>query len=163
MKPIISSPDLICKKVYIWNYTKLYRVTSQQKQFADEYLIDLNGTKAAIRAGYAEPYARQQASQLLDVEEIANYISEKQKIVSDKLNWSYEKLIISFGEIHTRCMQGEPVLDNEGNPTGDWKFEPNAAVKSLENIGKHLGFYSANNVLTIKQEQPLFDEPKNDQ
>jgi len=135
-------------------------MTSQQKMFADEYLIDLNGTQAAIRAGYAEPYARQQASQLLDNEDIAKYISDKQKRISDKLDWSYEKLILSFSEIHTRCMQGEEVRDREGNPTGEWKFEPNAAVKSLENIGKHLGFYSANNVLTVKSEQPLFGDDK---
>lgn len=135
-------------------------MNSQQKQFADEYLIDLNGTKAAIRAGYSEQSARSQASQLLDNEEIAAYISEKQQAVSDKLNWSYERLVKSFADIHSRCMQGEPVLDHEGNPTGEWKFEPNAAVKSLENIGKHLGFYSANNVLTVKQEQPLFGDDK---
>jgi phage terminase small subunit len=135
-------------------------LNSQQKQFADEYLIDLNATQAAIRAGYSIQSARSQASQLLDNEEIAGYIGEKQKAASDKLNWSFEKLIISFGEIHSRCMQGEQVLDFEGKPTGEWKFEPNAAVKSLENIGKHLGFYERNNTITVKQEQPLFGDGK---
>ena len=79
--------------------TILNILTSQQKQFADEYLIDLNGTKAAIRAGYSENSARVQASQLLDNEEIASYISEKQKKVSDKLNWSFEKILQNFAYI----------------------------------------------------------------
>lgn len=120
-------------------------MNSQQRQFADEYLIDLNGTKAAIRAGYDPNSARSYASQLLDNEEIASYISEKQQKISDKLDWTYERVLQNFAEVYTRCMQGEPVLDFEGNPTGEWKFEPMAALKANENIGKHIGFYAADN------------------
>lgn len=125
-------------------------MNSQQKQFCDEYLIDLNGTKAAIRAGYDPNTARSYASQLLDREDIIEYISEKQRKVSEKLDWSYEKVLNNFATVYERCMQGEPVLDHEGNPTGEWKFEPMAALKANENIGKHIGFYERDN----KQKQP---------
>lgn len=139
-------------------------MTSQQKQFADEYLIDLNGTKAAIRAGYDPNSARSYASQLLSNEDIAAYISKKQQAISDKLNWTYERLVQSFGDVHSRCMQGEPVLDFEGNPTGEWKFEPAAALKALENIGKHVGFYAADNKqkktsIALINVDPLADAP----
>lgn len=38
------------------------RLTAKQSQFVEEYLIDLNATQAAIRAGYAESTANKQAS-----------------------------------------------------------------------------------------------------
>lgn len=120
-------------------------MNSQQKQFCDEYLIDLNGTQAAIRAGYDPNSARSYASQLLDNEEVQLYISERQKRVSDKLGYSLERVLQNFANVYDRCMQGEPVLDFEGNPTGEWKFEPMAALKANENIGKHLGFYEKDN------------------
>ncbi len=40
-------------------------LTHQQRLFAHEYLLDRNGTRAAIRAGYAEGSAKQQGSELL--------------------------------------------------------------------------------------------------
>jgi phage terminase small subunit len=40
-------------------------MNARQKRFCDEYIIDLNGTQAAIRAGYSEKTAQEQASQLL--------------------------------------------------------------------------------------------------
>lgn len=134
-------------------------MNSQQKQFADEYLIDLNGTQAAIRAGYSPKTARVQASQLLEVEDIAQYISEKQKRISSKLDWSFERVLQRFAEISDRCMQGEPVIDFEGNPTGEWKFEPMAALKATENIGKHIGFYGVDNAqksTTLQAEKITF-------
>jgi phage terminase small subunit len=39
--------------------------TSKQRRFVDEYLIDLNATQAAIRAGYCTKTAAQQAARLL--------------------------------------------------------------------------------------------------
>ena len=121
-------------------------MNSQQQQFCDEYLIDLNGTQAAIRAGYSPDTARQYASQLLDIEEIQEYISAKQKRVSEKLDYTLERVLLNFAKIHDRCMQGEPVLDFDGNPTGEWKFDAGNANRANENIGKHLGFYEKDNL-----------------
>jgi len=40
-------------------------LTPKRQRFVDEYLIDMNGTKAAIRAGFAESGARIEATRLL--------------------------------------------------------------------------------------------------
>ena len=40
-------------------------MTARRARFVEEYLIDLNGTKAAIRAGYSKTTARVIASQNL--------------------------------------------------------------------------------------------------
>lgn len=147
-------PKLFCN---IGTKQNLTILTSQQKQFADEYLIDLNATKAAIRAGYKPDNARSYASQLLDIEEIQEYISARQKLVSEKLGYTLEKVLNNFATTYDRCMQAEPVLDFEGNPTGEYKFDATNALRANENIGKHLGFYAADNKLTII-EQPLFND-----
>lgn len=42
------------------------KLTPKQQRFVDEYLIDLNATQAAIRAGYAAKYADRQAWQLME-------------------------------------------------------------------------------------------------
>lgn len=137
-------------------------MTSQQKQFADEYLLDLNATQAAIRAGYSEKSARSQASQILDNEDIKKYISDKQKRISDKLNWSYERILTRFADISDKCMQAEPVLDFEGNPTGEYRFDANAAIKATENIGKHVGFYGVDNAQKVVSFKLLTNNPLNE-
>lgn len=55
------------------------RLTDKQRKFCDEYLIDLNATQAAIRAGYTEKYANTNASKLLQNTTISQYIGERQK------------------------------------------------------------------------------------
>ena len=53
------------------------KLTAKQQRFADEYLIDLNATQAAIRAGYKEKYAHTNANKLLQNTTIQQYISER--------------------------------------------------------------------------------------
>ena len=59
------------------------KLTAKQKRFCDEYLIDLNATQAAIRAGYSPKTACEQASRLLAnvkvQDEIAIEMAERSK------------------------------------------------------------------------------------
>jgi phage terminase small subunit len=52
-------------------------MNERQQKFADEYLIDLNATQAAIRAGYSKKTAYSLGNQLLKNLEVKKYISEK--------------------------------------------------------------------------------------
>ena len=52
-------------------------LTEKQKRFCDEYLIDLNGTQAAIRAGYSEKTARMIAAENLTKPYIRKYIDKR--------------------------------------------------------------------------------------
>ena len=54
------------------------KLTERQKRFCDEYLIDLNATQAAIRAGYSGKYANTNVTKLLQNTAIMQYIQEKQ-------------------------------------------------------------------------------------
>ena len=53
------------------------KMTAKQKLFCDEYLIDLNATQAAIRAGYSENYANTNASKLLQNTTIKDFIAAR--------------------------------------------------------------------------------------
>lgn len=53
-------------------------LTPKQADFVREYLIDLNGTQAAIRAGYSPKTANEQSSQLLAKLHIANAVAAAQ-------------------------------------------------------------------------------------
>jgi phage terminase small subunit len=112
-------------------------LTDQQRLFCLEYLKDHNGKQAAIRAGYSEKTAEVQASRLLSNVKVSAFIQEKQSKVEKKLELSAEKILRDIEETRIRCMQGEPVLDSEGNPTGEWTFQASAALKASELQGKY--------------------------
>jgi phage terminase small subunit len=64
-------------------------LNEKQQRFADEYLIDLNATQAAIRSGYSEKTAKQQGSRLLSNVDIKAYIDarmaeKKQELIADQ-------------------------------------------------------------------------------
>ena len=51
-------------------------MTPKQKKFCVEYLIDLNATQAAIRAGYSKKTARSLGQRLLTYVDVRNYIKD---------------------------------------------------------------------------------------
>lgn len=52
------------------------KLTDKQKAFCQEYLVDLNGTQAAIRAGYSKRTANEQAARMLAKASIQDYLSQ---------------------------------------------------------------------------------------
>ena len=120
-------------------------LNEKQKQFCEEYIIDLNGTQAAIRAGYSEKTANRIASELLTKLDIQEYICELKKKRSERVKYSQDERMRDILEVKNRCMQANPVLDKEGNETGIWKFDSNGANKALDMLAKHVGFYETDN------------------
>lgn len=60
-------------------------LTPKQELFALEYLKDLNGTQAAIRAGYSPKTAQEQASRLLSNPMVSAFIAERHRPRLEKL------------------------------------------------------------------------------
>ena len=58
-------------------------MTPKQQRFIEEYLIDLNATRAAIRAGYAKKRAAEQGYELLQKTTVQMAIAKAQKARSD--------------------------------------------------------------------------------
>ena len=133
-------------------------MNDKQKLFCEEYLIDLNGTQAAIRAGYSEKTANEQAARMLANVSIQNYITELRQKRSERLQYTQDDLLKDLIEVKNRCMQAEPVVfmgqqvkDEEGNNV--WKFDSRGANQALDMLAKHNGFYEKDN--KQKRELPV--------
>lgn len=117
------------------------RLTDKQRKFCDEYLIDLNATQAAIRAGYTENYANTNASKLLQNTTISQYIGERQKELSRKTEITQERVIrelaliafsnnADYAQVVEKKMQVEAggalvdLLDKDGKPVMYRTVEP---------------------------------------
>ena len=131
-------------------------LTEKQKRFCNEYLIDLNGTQAAIRAGYSEKTANRIASENLSKPDIQNYIKELQEGIRKRNKISQDEILLDLIEIKNRCMQNVPVMyfdrvdkewKHEGAECGEplYKFDSQGATKALDLLAKHVGFYETDN------------------
>lgn len=105
------------------------KMTERQKRFCNEYLIDLNVTQAAIRAGYTPKYANKKAYELLDKSEIKEYLDKKMKNREQRTEITQDKVVNELAAIafsnasdffkvidKTVTVGGSIVLDDEGNP-----------------------------------------------
>ena len=66
-------------------------LTPKQQRFCDEYLIDMNATRAALRAGYSQNTALN--GQLMEVPKIQAYLKERRAEASQKLQIDHETLL----------------------------------------------------------------------
>ena len=115
----------------------------KHERFIVEYLIDRNATKAAARAGYSR--ARQTGSDLLRRPEIAAEIKRREAEliaqVEKKAEVSREWVLDQLVRNYERAMQAKPVLDQDGTPVGEFRYQGNVANKALELIGRALGVF----------------------
>ena len=101
-------------------------LTLKQQRFVEEYLIDLNATQAAIRAGYSEKTAKEIGSENLTKPNIAKAIEEAQEKLSNKTQVTVEMVV-----------QG---LLNEAKDLSDGSTQ-SARVAAWAHLGKHLGMF----------------------
>lgn len=139
------------------------KLNEKQKLFCQEYLVDLNATQAAIRAGYKPKNANRVASENLTKLDIQNYIAELKQDRVERVQITQDEVLADLLEIKGRCMQARPVVgmfgqqvkDSEGNNI--WKFDAKGATKAIELIGKHIGFFLEDN----KQKQAILNPIQN--
>lgn len=131
-------------------------LNEKQKKFCNEYLIDLNATQAAIRAGYSEKTARSIANENLTKPDIQDYIQNLQSGIQKRNRISQDEIIQDLIEIKNRCMQNVPVMyydkvdkewKHEGLAEGEplYKFDSNGANKALDQLSKIIGAYEVDN------------------
>lgn len=100
------------------------KLTPKQKRFVEEYLIDLNATQAAIRAGYSQRTANEQGARLLVNVSIAAAIeaakekrSERTEITQDMVLQELAK--IGFSDIRKVVRWGETMVRTETDKDGN--------------------------------------------
>ncbi|MBR2048290.1 MAG: terminase small subunit [Oscillospiraceae bacterium] len=119
----------------------------RHERFCQEYVIDYNGTQAAIRAGYKEKTARQQASALLTNPNILTRVRELQHEQVERLAISQDYVIKELVDTYNCCREPSPVMQydkelGEWVETGTYQFDSKGALRALELLGKHLGMYN---------------------
>lgn len=120
-------------------------LTPKQQRFVDEYLIDLNATQAAIRAGYSEKTANEQGSRLLVNVSISEAIAKAQNKRSERTEITQDYVLNNIKRVVERCMQIEAVdgetTTEDGGVAQAFMFKEQGALKGLEMLGKHLGLF----------------------
>jgi hypothetical protein len=74
-------------------------LTDKQRRFVDEYLIDLNATQAAIRAGYSEKTARSIAAENLTKPDVAEYLAKRRGEIAGKTAITPEVVLQRWWEL----------------------------------------------------------------
>lgn len=151
----------------------------KKRRFVAEYLKDLNGTQAAIRSGYAEATAKEQACRLLKEPQIQALVkkgmdkrSERTEITQDKVLIELSKIafgnmrdVASWNESGVRFKPSDELTDDQAATIqevtettnqhgGSLKIKQHDKVKALELIGRHLGMFK-DKVEIIDTERPL--------
>ncbi|WGY37383.1 terminase small subunit [Pseudomonas aeruginosa] len=99
-------------------------LTAKQQRFVEEYLIDLNATQAAIRAGYSKKTANEQGSRLLANVSVSAAVAESMKSRSGRTGITQDMVLkelakIGFSDIRKVVRWGETMVrmveaDDEG-------------------------------------------------
>lgn len=124
------------------------KLTDKQAAFVRQYLVDLNATQDAIRAGYSERTANAQAGRLLANVGIREAIEKAQAKRAQRVEVTQDYVLSNLVEVVERTMQRAPVLDRKGEQVTDeegravWTFDAKGANRALELLGKHLGIFT---------------------
>ncbi|MGZ8998344.1 MAG: terminase small subunit [Allosphingosinicella sp.] len=115
-------------------------LTSKQQLFVQEYLVDLNATQAAIRAGYSASSAYNQGYRLMTNDEIKKNIQEAMDERSERTRIASDRVLEEMSRIAFANMADYLSYDPDGHPCVDLSnltLEQAAALKDvrIENIG----------------------------
>lgn len=94
-------------------------LNDKQRRFAQEYLVDLNATQAAIRAGYSEKTAKSQGNRLLTNADVAKAIQKGQAKREERTEITQDMVLqelarIGFADIRKAVSWGKSPIDVEG-------------------------------------------------
>lgn len=156
---------------------KKAKLTEKQQRFVEEYLIDLNATQAAIRAGYSVKTANEQGSQNLAKLSIQQAIAEQMAERSKRTGINQDRVVLELAKI--ALVKMTDIVDNQGRIKSDASPDDLACIesvkykesesdtgssverevkiasklKALELLGKHLGMW--NDKLDVNITQPI--------
>ena len=161
-------------------------LTEKQKQFCHEYVIDFNGTQAAIRAGYSENSANEIAAENLAKPSVNAYVKaltakkrDKNELLADRV--IAELVKVGFANIQDYIESGNSITDLtmitkgkaaavasvkksittfDGGEKETVEFKLHDKISALEKIGRHLGLFDADNKreVLLKMGKDLADE-----
>ena len=97
-----------------------------------EYLVDLNATQAAIRAGYSKNRASELGYQLLQKTTVQSAVQKAQKDRSKRTEITQDYVINKL----------KAIADQEASDGTDSELKYSSQLKALELLGRHLGMFT---------------------
>lgn len=141
-------------------------MTARQKLFCDEYLIDLNATQAAIRAGYSKKTAYSIGGENLRKPELKSYINEQLERIHNERTADAQEVM----EYLTSVLRGESksevvVVEGQGDGYSQAscvKKSPDEKdkLKAAELLGKRFGMFIDKTQITTTQPPQIIDDIK---
>ena len=101
-------------------------LTAKQTRFVEEYLIDLNATAAAGRAGYKNPEI---GRQIITKNNVQQAIQAQMQDRSQRTQITQDEILRDLISIKDHCMDED-------------SYDAKNAIKALELCGKHLGMFT---------------------
>lgn len=142
------------------------KLTEKQRRFVEEYLIDLNATQAAIRAGYSVESARDIGCENLTKPNIQKVIAERMAERSKRTGVNQDRVVLELAKMafvkmtdvvdskgaikedasgdDLSCIESIKYkkTDNEFGGSVEREVKIGSKLKALELLGKHLGMWS---------------------
>lgn len=157
------------------------KLTDKQQRFVDEYLIDLNATQAAIRAGYSVKNASKIGSELLQKTRISEAVSRRMANRSKRTGVNQDRVVLELAKVafakmtdivdsngrikedaspdDLACIESIKYKESDNEYGGSIEREVKIAskLKALELLGKHLGMWSDKFNVTVEKSEKLDD------
>lgn len=116
------------------------KLTPKQERFVEEYLIDLNATQAAIRAGYSARRAKEIGYQLLHKTTLQETIQKARQKLSERVRITQEKVLKDLETARQLAMETKKL---------------SAAIRASELQGRHIGMFEQKIKLAGDEKEPL--------
>ena len=153
------------------------KLTEKQQRFVDEYLIDLNATQAAIRAGYSAKTADVQGSRMLGNVKVQQAIAEAMAKRSKRTGVNQDRVVLELAKLAfvkmTDLVDGNGKIkdtatdddlsciesikykhsDTDTGYSVEREVKISSKLKALELLGKHLGMW--NDKLDVNIASPI--------
>lgn len=150
---------------------KYFMLNDKQERFCDEYVVDLNGRQAAIRAGYSTNTAKETAYELLQKPDIKERIAELQAEITERNKLKADQVInelrsLAFWDIGDFLNTGNTIKDIstldkqtrrpvisvktktdhfEGGSSTTTELKLADKRAALVDLGRHLGIFKEDN------------------
>lgn len=136
------------------------KLTPKQKRFCDEYLIDLNATQAAIRAGYSKKTARFIATENLTKPNIQAYLEKRMRKREERTEITQDRVLKEFAKI--AFLDPRNFFNEDGSPKkmNELDNDTAAALAGMDVLEEYEGYGDARIFVGYTKKYKIADKLK---